>query len=473
MGRMTQMLSALLALSGCAPAGPWPAPSNKMGAAEPRPDAPPPPPRVLSGVEVHGCPEEFVERFDPGPATPGPLRLESISCLDFQSSPYTVTDPILSPDGAIAARWHGGSPAPIEISRIEAPGRVDIPNRVTFRSLVSAAGSGSSDALAWSIDSQALWSVRQESMTPSGFALGGLEPITIGRDGNVRALPPLRHRAGPLDGLQWVGSEGRALAVFGTRGRYYRPEHEDREPTLAMVDAARSRVLASIAARNVPELRPRLEPFGLMVAGATAILLPDGRMSAVLRFNGWAERRPGAGPNGQQIIHPPVWLFWTQGEPPRVRPSPYANERISNLMLTPNGNSLLVVRPLQPDGAQIQCRAPPCPQGPPPTPVTGPIAELIDASTGRLIWRLRARASRFWSQSGTAAISGRYVLIPLPPEGDRSPIAVVEMRRGRVMQIIAPAGIGSHRYGLGFTADGRRAWVSTSNMMFFYRIGGR
>ncbi|HYI41710.1 MAG TPA: hypothetical protein VE053_15485 [Allosphingosinicella sp.] len=81
----------------------------------------------------------------------------------------------------------------------------------------------------------------------------------------MRPLPALRHPARPLDGLQWIGGEGRALALFGARGGYYRPEHEDPEPTLAMVDAGLGRVLASVPARTLPRLRRRLDAHGLMV----------------------------------------------------------------------------------------------------------------------------------------------------------------------------------------------------------------
>ena len=427
-------------------------------------------------IEIHGCPREPMERFDPGPSSAGPLRLVSIACLDFQSSPFTVTDPIVSPDGIRVARWHDGAPAPIEIVEVARPGRVDIPNRVTFRSFAFLSGmpGASPDALAWSADSQSLWSVRQDLATPGGFALRALEPVAIGRDGTVRTLPPLHHPAGPLDGLQWVGGEGRALALFGARGGSYRPEHDDPEPTIAMVDAARGRVLTSIPARSVPELRRRIDAHGLMVGGATARLLPDGRIRAVIRFGRWGERPPGAEPNSEPIMHLPLWLSWTEGEAPRAWQPPYPDERFSHLTLTPDGTKLLVVPSLQPDGVQVSCRIP-CrgPPPPPPIPVTGSIAELLDFSSGRVLWRLRLRVERFWNQHAISAVSddGRFALIPLPPDGDRLPIALVDMANGRIVQTIAPAHFGSYRYALGFTAGGSQAWVNVGHMILFYRLG--
>jgi hypothetical protein len=430
--------------------------------------APPP------GLEVHGCPQDIMEDFDPGPISAGPLRLVSVACLDFDTSD-SVTDPILSPDGTAVAHWHSGATGPIEIVAVERPGRIDIPNRAGFRNLALYGGlpGASPDALAWSADSQSLWSVRQEIATPGSFALGGLEPVAIRRDGTVRALPPLSHPSGPLDGLLWVGREGRALAVFGAGGPYYRPVHEDRAPTLAMVDAARGRVLASVAARSFPGMGRRFDAHGLMISGAVATLLPDGRIRALIRFGRWAERLAGADPNSEPIAHPPLWLAWTEGEAPRQWAFPYPEDHSSHVTLTPDGTKLLVVRPLQPDGVQISCRIP-CggPPPPPPTPVTGSIAELFDFSSGRVLWRLRVRVDRFWNQDLISAVSddGRFALIPLPPDGGRQPIALVDMGSGRILQTIAPALVGSYGYRTGFTADGQRIWASDGYMMLFFKL---
>jgi len=474
MDRGLKAFAMLLNLAGCAPSGSWSPPSNAMGAAEP---APPPatarPPRRLAGVEVRGCPQGFVERFNPGPTSPGPLRLVSLSCLDFERSPFGVSDPILSPDGTAAARWHQGQPAPIEIVGRERPERVAIPNRVSFREFGSSVGgNGLADALAWASDSRRLWAVRQSTMAPSGFALGGLEPVVIGRDGAVHALPALRHRAGPLDAILWVGGDGLALTQFGARGRYYRPEHDDPAPVLAMVDAARGRVLATVPKPRTPPQGASIQMNGPALQRAAGTVLRDGRMRAVIAFGPWAEGPRSARPD-QRIVHPPVWMVWTQGEPPLTRPAFHPEEIGHRFALTRDGSRLLVIRPLQPGGTPPICpRAPPCRPGRP-IPRTGPIAELIDIGTWRVLWRLPARVERFWAQGAEPAISpdGRFALIALPPAGDRLPIALVDLERGRIVQTIAPAQVGSYRYGLGFTADGRQARVSVDNLMHLYRIG--
>jgi hypothetical protein len=62
----------------------------------------------------------------------------------------------------------------------------------------------------------------------------------------------LKNVAGRLDGIRWVGGGGLALAEFGTKGHYYRPEHDDPTPSLAIVDGRRGRVL-----QNCPRFRFR------------------------------------------------------------------------------------------------------------------------------------------------------------------------------------------------------------------------
>lgn len=458
-------LATLIAFAACSPVQPGPSPGN----ASPRPRD--------SGVKAHPCPKEALERFDPGRISPGPLRFESIACLGFRSGSFSVSHPILSPDGTAAADWHAGDAESIGIVQLDRPGRVDVPNRVTFRGFDSHSGlrAGSPEALAWSGDSRMLWSVRQPTATPSGFALAGLEPVAIGRDGAVRALPALRHSAGPLDGLLWVGGKGRALALFGARGGHYRPRHDDPEPTFAMVDAQHGRVLAEAPARSLPRLRPRLAERGLLIDGAAATLLADGRIRAVIQFGGWARRLRGVARNRDPIVHPRLWLSWTEGEPPREWPSPYPDDGFNRLVFVPGGERLLVLRPLEPKGLNIQCHMPPCPRPPPPTPVTGSIAELLEVSTGRVLWRLRARVESFWNQGVSPAVSGdgRFALIPLPPDDGWLPIALVDMRSGRIVQTIAPARDGSYPYGLAFTADGRRVVVSIGGSLRFYALGGR
>src|SRR3546814_7474880 len=95
----------------------------------------------------------------------------------------------------------------------------------------------------WRNDSKAILGVRQDTMRPSGFALGPLSPIEIPNDGEPHPLPLLKDVAGGLDGMLWVGNSGLALAEFGTKGNYYRPEQEDPTQTLGHVEGRQGKVL--------------------------------------------------------------------------------------------------------------------------------------------------------------------------------------------------------------------------------------
>jgi hypothetical protein len=424
----------------------------------------------------HGCHDAFLRSVDQDADESGPLTLVAIDCVEFGSGCCGNGAEIVSPDGTAVARWQRGIPAPVEIAALGRSGTVTVPNRVTFENIVGIGGGSfgtAPDALAWSSDSSVLWAVRQKVMNPSGFALSGLYPMQISREGDIKLLPELRHRAGPLDGLLWVGGNGLALAQFGVMGNYYKPEHDDVDPTLAIVDAVRGRVLASLPALIVQDLRKRVQALGLRVSGATATVLPDGRIKAVVQFGRWAERPAGTpdGKSGEPIIHPGVWLVWTQGETPQEWTAPYADDRSNPLALSSDGSKLLVVRSLQPEGVQVSCRIP-CrgPPRPPPTPVSGPVAELIDVGSGRVVWRLPATATQFWSQGSAPAISpdGHYALIEVPPRSKYRPIALVDMKNGRVVQTIKPSHVGSYQHSFGFTKGGHRAWGVVGNTVRTY-----
>lgn len=436
-----------------------------------------PVPLTLGGVPAPGCHREFVERFDPGPIGPGPLRLVQISCVDFQSTPFGRSDVQVSPDGRWAAVWHEGSPASLDIAPMDGSARAGVSNKVSFRNfarLGSDLGTAR-DAFAWRTDSAAIWTVQQQTTSPGSWALSGLMPVSVDRFKTLEALPPPKHRSGPLDALMWIGNEGRALAQFGSRGGYYRPEHADPSPTFALIDAAEGRVLHDLAAHAVPSLRPRLRAHGLRVAvtGATGTILRDGRIKVVIQTDRWAEPlpRPPGGPDPAPRVHPGLWLIWTQGQKPREWVDPYPGDERNALALSPDGSKLLVVRPLQPVGVQIfDCRG--CQPPPPPTAVSGPVAELVDLATRRVEWRVQARAAQFWSQSAPPAISpdGRFALIEMPPNNERRPIALIDMEDGRVVQRLAPSHTYSYAHSFGFTQSGRRVWVAVGNQVGLYDL---
>ena len=410
------------------------------------------------------------------PTQRGPLRLLSTYCLEFGSNSFGVSDPILSPDGRLVAQWHRGSPAPVEIVALSRSGRTSVPNRVGFRNFAPMGDSfgTSPDALAWRRDSRALWTVRQDTTKLGGWSVSGLVPISIDTQGTMRDLPPLRHKAGPLDGLIWAGNDGLAIAQFGTRGQYYRPGHKDRDPTLAMVDTAHGKILASFQLNNVPSLRARIKADSLIVGGTTATIMPDGRMRAVVRFSRWVDRHPGSGTSDKP--KPGAWIIWTQGQPPKVWISQGSDAADKPAILSPSGSTLLVIRSLQPDGMQISCRIPcPGPPPPPPTAVSGPVAELIDVASRRTLWRNPAKAKQFWSQNARPAISGdgRYALIDVPPDGDWAPISLIDMRNGRILQTISTSHTWSYPHRFGFTSDGRHVWVLFGNQLLIFSINDR
>ena len=54
-----------------------------------------------------------------------------------------------------------------------------------------------------------------------------------------------------------------------------------------------------------------------------------------------------------------------------------------------------------------------------------------------------------------------------------APIALIDMRTGRILQRIAPTLTGSYKPSFGFTAGGRRAWVDVGNVILVYEVRRR
>ncbi len=180
---------------------------------------------------------------------------------------------------------------------------------------------------AWSMDSRSVLGVRQETAKPSGFALGSLRPFQFRIDGTNEKLAQLSSSAGPLDEIYWIGHTGLAIAAFGTKGGYYRPEHPDLKPTIAFVDARAGKVIQSIAIANVP---------GLAVKS---------------RINGVASGLDVRG-NAYALITmaPNQWLLWNQGQLPRLV-SIGVKPRWTPFALSPGGKSVLVMKNLSATGS--------------------------------------------------------------------------------------------------------------------------
>jgi hypothetical protein len=438
----------LLAAAGCDSGRPFDRPLARMneGRAAPAP-APPPQAAPAPGAVV---PENCQGAAPLGtmlrPVTTGPLRLEAIKCsaAEYVSG---LDANLVSPDGATVAMLDNGPDMAVTIRPIAGGEGIRIPAPAAWPRLDGGQGPA---ALAWSRDSAFLWGVSQPRVRPNGWALAGMRPMRFFPDGRAAALPALIHPAGPLDGLLWAGDDGLALAAFGTRGSFYRPEHEDRAPALAFVDARSGRILDTLPMNRLPRERGIAAqlPY-LRVRAAAATLLSDGRLRAVLGSSGW--------------------VIWTQGARPRVVRNPYPGEQIRRMMMVfaPGGSSLLVVRRLQPEGGVcIEPRG--CSRG---RPVEGVLAALHDARTGAARWTIRGRVV-VDSDFPMPAISpdGRYALIGLPV-GEDLRIALLSMRNGAVLQLLPTQGRGAPSPALGFQSSGR-LWLRTGNVTAFYRFGG-
>lgn len=416
------------------------------------------------------CPDN-TRRTEFEPLDQGPARLASIHCLDLPRGQEYQQPPIMSPDGQSIAFWDSGQDNLLDIVSFDFSPGVRRSNRVTFRHFGSVLNYERQDALAWRTDGSALWTVEQQVMRPSGWALSGLTPVLIGRDGTVQRFVSPRSEGAPLDAISWVGGDGRAVAQFGTRGGYHRPEHDDPSPTLAMIDVPRGRILHSVTASDAEALQLRAgshNGFGLF--DVAAVQLGDGRLRALLQLERVADRTVPARRSAQHRFHPAMWLLWTEGQRP-VPLTPVFDEHFARAELTPDGSHILAWRALQPDGLITHdCRN--CPPDPPPTPVDGTVAALIDAQSGRTIWNLSARATVFWNRFGGPVISpaGTYALIPVPAENDRQIIALLSMTDGRILQRFSLGLRSSHPQSFGFTRGGRQMWIAILNRVAVYDL---
>lgn len=367
---------------------------------------------------------------------PGPFKLARMECRNW---PRSASGPVaVSPDGRSVAAY--ATAEGIFVSSIGGAMRhvdADPKSAGWFHGTFG----DPRGAFAWDSGSQGLWAVSQQALKPSGWPTEPLETWKAGSDGTLTPLPRLSHPAGPLDGIYWIGGDGLALAQFGTRGEYYRPVREDRDPTLALVDAASGKILDTV-------------PFGLLTGGIelkfsarsylqriAAVLLPDGRVRTA-------------------VLTPQGWTIWTQGEAPRFVPKPFTG--LIDIALSPDGSALLVR--LQLHNGSVCPHVGPCHPGP---LVKGPIAQLIALDTGTPRWTLQGEG--VWG-NGNGPVrfspSGRHALVPLPP-GESQAVAVVSTADGRIVQKLARRyGWGS---GAGFT-EGGQLWVANGDVIAFYDL---
>ena len=290
----------------------------------------------------------------------------------------------------------------------------------------------------WSADSRSILTGSYDIEFPSHFRTS---PLTLERifvdSGEVQPLPKFEHQAGPLDELLLANSDGLALAWFGTRGNYYRPEHKDPAPTLAIVDVFKGGIRESFRT-GLP-------------ASVWATTLKDGRIKALLN-------------DGTK------WLIWTQGQKAELIPNldkrmfePYYSPSKTHIALAPDGSSALVTNSLQPAGTECG-RTGGCTKG---TPVEGVLASLHDLGSGAAIWNIRATVEDAQDYP-VPAISpdGRYALIGLVPPNYTQGIGLVSMKDGRIVQTI-PWRLGLNDT-IGFSQAGHMVWFQSGAVTALY-----
>ncbi|MBX5157621.1 hypothetical protein HJB89_10840 [Rhizobium sp. NZLR8] len=369
--------------------------------------------------------------LEPTPA--GQMTFKTLRCTPIPEGWPRILPPDLSPNGESISAF--GFTKGLWLGDVTRGGRAyTIKESLPGGPLLRAA------PFAWLDDSSAIIGVKREMAVPSGFALGSLRPYLFSSDGSQTKLPELVHPNGPLDEIYWIGGSGLALAAFGTKGNYYKPEHEDRTPTLALVDAHVGTILQAVEKASVSELADQKS-----LEAVTSRIDASGKAHVLI---GWA---------------PGKWLLWVQGQQPRVVPISSTTWR-TQFVLSSDASSVLIMGNLSATGSICEFGNP-CP---PPKPQSGTIAELRDVSTGRLKWAISGTASYF-SNSAAPAVSpdGRYGLISLP-DGQGDAIALISMGTGRVIQKFRRPGWGP--IGLSFSQDSKFAFVVGGTIVATYGV---
>ncbi len=365
------------------------------------------------------------------PIGSGPLSLSKVYCLSIPPTNFSLSAPRPSADLQNFFVFDTINGLTI-VSGLSRSSTAQFPGRI--------AGLQGRPPFEWLNASSTVLAVKQNTAKPSGFALGPIRPYLFSLNKAARQLPALANAAGPLDELYWMGGTGTAIAAFGTKGFLYKPEHDDLRPTLAFVNALKGKVLQTTTIASIPGLSSKAR-----IGAVSHISGVKGLVTALLAFN-----------SNQ-------WVVWTQGKTPRNLQ--LGIKYVHQFAVVPNGRDVLVMKNLSATGMICE-RDPNCP---PPTPQTGPIAELRSLSTGRIVWSLNGTASEF-SGSDVPAISpdGRYAFISLPRERNRSTTALISMASGKVIQRIPrPWTSGC---AVGFSRDGRKAWISGGATTYVFDI---
>jgi hypothetical protein len=392
------------------------------------------------------CSASHQRELELTPLGNGPLQLRAVYCQRIRSMPFPRGTPTVSPDAQSIAYLEND--AILRIAQLsDSDGWIDYPTQMGI-----FAGFGRSirslPSISWATNSKSVWAGNHDALLPSRFAKSPLRPLKTASGGSLLTLPPLQYEAGPLDGLLWVDGDGLAVAQFGTRGSYYRPEHPDPNPSFAIVDVQRGLVRDTLAFTAIEALKNRAKGLSPQAAikNAAATKLPNGKVRALLDV-------------GQ-------WVAWTEGQPPIALDNPYATDFDGHIVMSPDGSRVLVARLLRTEGAVICEHRHNC--STPGRPVEGVLAALHDLENGRLIWNIRATVTADYEFPAPAiSPDARFALIGLFPGGARPLIALVAMEDGKIVQTIPSPG-GS--YAMGFARGGLSVWTHAYGMTALYDV---
>jgi hypothetical protein len=397
-------------------------------------------------ASVSALPEplkDYLRKVKLDPLDAGPLSLAAIYFQATNELPLPRSAPLVSPDACFIA--YSFNDVALRVSRLDVASAWTSFNNDLGIFAHFGVFDDSVHSFAWASDSRFLWTAIREKPSPSGDAFG-MRPAHAGVDGKLDLLPPLSHASGSLDALLWAGSEGLAVAKFGTLA-----SQSAANPTFAIVDALRGSILDTVAFDAIvpPPSQSRFLGPRAGVKQARATVLPDGRVRLLCR-----------------VLR--QWVVWTQGRPPAVLPDPYASDLPppSHLALSADGTCVLVGRHLRSDGAE-HIRG----QGTiPGRAVEGVLLALHDIGTGRELWTIRATAVHdFQFPAPVLSPDGRMALVGLMPTEGIPPIGLVSTQDGKVLQKLpAPGG----RYAIGFARGGQIVWTHANGLTAFYELRG-
>lgn len=289
---------------------------------------------------------------------------------------------------------------------------------------------GDVKAFAWDAEGESLWGATQDRVRPNGWALSGLRPAKIGLDGAFQALPEITHQGQTLDALYWIGREGLALAEFGSRGAYYRPERLNLYPALALIDAQAGRVLG-----HVP--LPLTQVGYSAIRGIDAVQMPDGDVRALM-----------ATTEG--------WRLWDAAAGLRSAPMPDSSH-YPHFALSPDGRTAAISVSADFGGYCWSGRpaggCTPVPEG------AGVYAELHDVETGRRIWAIERGYAHFQTASPVFSPDGDWIVFRVPASEQEDDLILVRASTGEVAQTLKT--VDRQRLSIQFSDDSERLWISS------------